>query len=160
MPEINGNLTIINLRDGGSLQLQFPEDINSEDRTNWESVDVAGTVKPLFFGNSEPRRYSFDDLCIDNTHSRESVEPVISKLQSWMRADDRNSSPPQLQIVTSGFNQRVVLTELSVRRDFFTPDGICLRVYLGMKFEELFSKGLQIEVTPRRRSGNSLSGRT
>lgn len=156
----NGNVTIINLRDGGSMKFQFPKNIKSDDRTNWESADVANGLKPLFYANSEPQRILFDDLCIDNSHTNESVEPTIIKLRSWMRSDDRNSSPPTLQIVTSGFNQRVVLTELSIKRDFFTPAGICIRVYLSMKFEEIPSNGMGIDVTPQRRSRNSLSGRT
>lgn len=156
----NGNVTIINLRDGGSIGFQFPENIKSDDRTNWEPYDVSNGLKPLGYANYEPQRISIDELCIDNSHTNESVEPTITKLRSWMRNDDRNPAPPALQFVTSGFNQRVVLTELTIKRDFFTPAGICIRVYFSMTFEEIRSAGMEIEVTPQRRSRNSLSGRT
>jgi hypothetical protein len=155
-----GNLTIINLRGGGAVKLQFPEEITSEDRANWNGADVANALKPLLFANVEPQKISISDLCIDNTRTNESVEPQIAKLRSWMRAGERDSSPPPLQIITVGFQQRVVLTELRARRQFFTPVGVCVRVYLTMTFEELQSAGVQMEVTPQRRSGNSLSGRT
>lgn len=155
-----GNLTIINLRDGGSIKLQFPEEIRTEDRTNWESPGVANALKPLLFANVEPQKIDIQDLCIDNTtKSNESVEPTIAKLRSWMRSGER-SSPPVLQLVTVGFQQKVVLTELQARRQFFTAQGVCIRVYLSMTFEELKSSGLQLDVTPQTRSGNSLSGRT
>ena len=156
-----GNITIINLRDGGSVKLQFPEDITSDDRANWNGADVANALKPLLFANAEPQKVSFSDLCIDNTtKNNESVEPTIAKIRSWMRAGERDSSPPPLQIVTVGFQQRVVLTELNTKRQFFTPEGVCIRVYLTMSFQELKSVGLQMDVTPKRRSGNSLSGKT
>lgn len=156
-----GNVTIINLRDGGSLKLQFPEEIGSEDRANWNGVDVANILKPLLFANTEPQKLTLQNLVIDNsTKGNGSVEPSIAALRSWMRAKEGESSPPPLQVITGGFQQRVVLTELNARREFFTPEGICIRVYLNLTFEELKTVGLQIDVTPNRRSGNSLSGRT
>lgn len=156
----NTGFSIINLRDGGEVRLLFPEEITSEDRTSWETADVAGGVKPLSFANSEPQKITINDLCMDNTRTNASTEPDIKTLRSWMRSDERNGSPPALQIVTSGWQQRVVLSELSVKRSFFTKEGVCVRAYLSLTFDEIPANGLAIETTTRRRSGNSLSGRT
>lgn len=157
-----GKLTIYNLRDGGEVRLHFPEEITTSDRTNWNGADVANALKPLLFANVEPQKISLKDLCIDNTRTNESVEPTIARLRSWMRAGgERESSPPPLQIITVGFQQRVILSELSARRQFFTTEGICIRVYLTMSFEELRGAAITpAQVSPKRRSGNSLSGRT
>lgn len=161
MANERGNITIINLRGGGSINLQFPEEIGSEDRANWNGADVANALKPLLFANDEPTKITLQNLVIDNTTTgNQSVEPTIVALRSWMRAAEGESSPPPLQLITAGFQQRVVLSELQARREFFTPAGVCIRVYLTLTFEELKQVGLQLDVTPNRRSGNSLSGRT
>lgn len=161
MPTENTGFSIINLTaGGGEVKLIFPEEVNTEDRSNWESVDVANALKPLFFANIEPQKITIDKLCIDNSHSLESVEPVIAKLRNWMRVKERESAPPVLQILTAGWQQRCVLTGMSVKRSFWTNNGICIRAYLNLTFEEYQTSGLQIEPTTRRRSGNSLSGRT
>jgi hypothetical protein len=153
-----GSLTIVNLRDGGSLKLRFPAEINTDDRTNWNSYDVAGGLKPLSFANVEPQNISFDDLVLDNSIIQESVEPTIEKLRGWMRPrSERDGSPPQLQIATVGWSQRAVLTSLQVRREFFTPAGTCIRAYLQISFEEISDPTRGVGGV---RSRNSLSGRT
>lgn len=155
----NTGFSIINLRDGGEVRLLFPEEVTTDDRANWEAADIAGGVKPLLFGNSEPQQIKINELCLDHTRTNQSVEPIIEDLRSWMRSNERAGSPPPLQIVTAAWQQRGVLSELAVKRAFFTKEGVCIRAYLSLTFEELGST-LQIETTIRRRSGNSLSGRT
>lgn len=155
----NTGFSIINLRDGGEVRLWFPEEINTDDSANWETADVAGGTKPSSFGNSEPQQISINDLCIDNTRTNASVEPTIETLNLWMRSDEKNGAPPDLMILTAGWQKRAVLTKLSVKRNFF-HEGVCVRAYLSLSFDALPSSGMQIEVTPRRRSGNSLSGNT
>lgn len=153
--------SIINLRDGGGeVRLLFPEEIETSDRANWQDADVAGGVKPIFFANSETQKISIRELCIDNTRTNESVEPTIEKLRSWMRPKGRESSPPVLQILTAGWQQRCVLTEMSVKRVFWTTGGICIRAFLTLTFEEIAGSGLQIDATTTRRTGNSISGNT
>lgn len=152
--------SILNLRDGGEVKLLFPEEINTDDRTNWVSVDVANSLKPLFFANTEPQKITIKNLCIDNTRTNESVEPTIEQLRSWMRPNMRDSSPPPVQILTVGWRQRCVLSGLNVKRSFATRNGIYIRAYLDLTFDELNARGLEIEATTTRRSGNSLSGRT
>lgn len=156
----NTGFLIVNLRDGGEVALLFPDEINTSDRTNWEKGDVAGGLKPLSFGNAEPQTVTINDLCIDHTRTNRSVEPTIETLREWMRAEPGKGSPPDLQLITSGWTQRGILTELSIKRNFFTPEGVCIRAYLSLTFDELPMRGLQIEPTPKRRSGYSLSGRT
>lgn len=156
----NTGFSIINLRDGGEVRLLFPEDIKTSDRANWEAADVAGGLKPLVFGNTEPQQINIGELCIDHTRTNRSVEPTIETLREWMRSSERHGSPPDLQIVTTGFQQRCVLSGLEVRRAFFTTEGVCIRAYFNLTFDELKMSGLQIEPTTRRRSGNSLSGNT
>lgn len=155
----NTGFSIINLRDGGEVRLLFPDAITTDDRTNWETADIIGGYKPLSFANIEPQKIKFDDLCVDHTRTNITVEPTIETLREWMRSNERNGSPPPLQIITSAWQQRGVLSELSVKRAFFTKEGVCIRAYLTMTFDELQMSGLQIE-PGRRRSGNSLSGRT
>lgn len=156
----NTGFTIINLRDGGEVRLLFPGEINTEDQTNWEAADVAGGLKPLSFGNVEAQKITINDLAIDKTREGASVEPEIETLRKWMRSNEQNGSPPALQIVTVGWQQRCVLSSLNVKRSFFTKEGVCIRAYLSLTFDELRSSGLQIETTTKRRSGNSISGRT
>lgn len=156
----NTAFTILNLRDGGEIKLLFPQEVNTEDRANWHDVDVAGGVKPLFFANVEPQKITISELCIDNTQTNESVEPTIEKLRSWMRPKERQSSPPVLQILTVGWQQRCVLSGLNVKRSFATKPGVYIRAFLTLTFEEVSNAGLQIDTTTTRRSGNSISGRT
>lgn len=132
-----GNLTIINLRGGGIIKLQFPKEIGTDDRSNYEAADVASDLKPLSFANAEPRRIVLDELVLDNTRTNASVEPTILTLRSWMRPKTGEGSPPELQIVTVDFSQKCVLTELSAKRTFFTKPGVCIRAYLQLSFDEL-----------------------
>ena len=152
--------SIINLRDGDEVTLLFPEEINTDDRTNWEDADVAGGLKPLFFANVDSQKIMIRELCLDHTRTNESVEPTIEKLRSWMRPSERESSPPPLQVLTAGWKQKCVLTDLSVKRSFWTGNGICIRAYFTFTFAELPGNSLQIDATNTRRSRNSLSGRT
>lgn len=156
----NTGFTIINLRDGGDVRLLFPEEITTDDRANWNAADVASGVKPLSFGNTEPQQITIDNLCIDYTRTNESVENEIETLRKWMRPNARNGSPPDLQVITAGWQARVVLSGLNVRRNFFTKEGVCIRAYLSLTFDELPPSGLQIETTTKLRSKNSLSGNT
>lgn len=156
----NDGFLIINLREGGSVKLLFPNEIGTEDKTNWEAADVTGGLKPLSFANSETQKITIQEVAVDNTRTNVSVEPTIEKLRAWMRSSPKTGSPPPLQIITTGWQQRCVLSGLTVKRAFFTKTGICIRAYLSLTFDELQSTGLQVEVTPARRSGNSLSGKT
>lgn len=156
----NGTLTIINLRSGESLKLRFPKEIETSDETNWNDFDVAGGLKPLCFANFEPQQITIDELCLDNSHTLESVEPTIAKIRALMRIKGNESSPPMLQIITAGIQFRAILSDLRVRREFFTPAGVCLRAFLSLTFDEMQSNGLQIDATTQIRSGNSLSGNT
>ena len=159
MDQADGFL-IINLREGGSVKLLFPNEISSDDRTNWEAAEVAGGVKPLAFANVEAQKITIEEVTLDNTRTNQSVEPTIEKLRSWMRSSAATGSPPPLQIITTGWQQRCVLSGLTVKRAFFTKPGVCIRAYLSLTFDELQSGGLQADVTPNRRSGHSISGKT
>jgi hypothetical protein len=151
-----GSVTIVNLRDGGQMKLQFPKEINTEDRANWEAADVASDLKPLSFANNDPQQITLEELVLDKTRTNASVEPEIETLRSWMRAKKGEGSPPELLVATVGWNQKCVLTDLSVRRTFFTPDGVCIRAYLQVVFGELKQSGRSIGNTGVQRG---LSGR-
>lgn len=155
----NTGFSIVNLRDGGEVRLWFPKEIATQDRTNYEAADVAGGMKPLSFGNVEPQQITINDLCIDHTRTNRSVEPTIETLREWMRGSEQNGAPPDLQIITVGWQSRAVLSGLDVRREFFVG-GVCVRAYFNFTFDELKTNELQIQPTTRRRSGNSISGRT
>ncbi len=139
--------SIINLRDGDEIDLLFPEEINTDDRTNWEEADVAGGLKPLFFANADPQKITIRELCVDHTRTNNSVEPVIETLRSWMRPKERESAPPPLELITAGWKQKGVLSELGVKRQFWTKDGVCIRAYLDLTFNELAVGGRQRIVT-------------
>jgi hypothetical protein len=129
--------SIINLREAGEVRLLFPQEIKTDDRSNWQDADVAGGLKPLFFANTEPQRISVDELMIDYTRTNASVEGEIETLRSWMRPQNNQSSPPPLLVLTKDWQARCVLTEMNVKRSFFTKEGVCVRAYLSLSFEEI-----------------------
>ena len=159
----NGTIQLINLRQGGAVKLLFPENINTSDRANWESADVAGGLKPLSFANSEPQKIRFDEILLDNTRTdriNQSVEQTIEKLRTWMRPAQGDGAQAELQIITAGWKQKCVLSSLEVKRGSFTKAGVCLRAYLSLEFDELKDDNRNIGGTNVAvGGGNSISGR-
>lgn len=133
-----GQLTIINLTGGGTFVFKrFPAEIGTEDAANWETIDVSGGTKPLFFGNNEPQEVTIEDVMIDNTDTNQSIEPELEQLRALMQPSGNSGTPPALQIMTAGFKQRVVLKGLRIARNFFTPAGVAIRAQLGLTFTEV-----------------------
>ena len=132
-----GFVTILNLRDGGSIDLRFPEKIRNDDAINYEEQDVAGGVKPLDYANRNPQEIVLDNLVLDNTLTNKSVEPELQKLRKLCETDPKHGDPPPLQLVTAGWDARVRLTNLSVERERHTSSGECLRARLQITFKEL-----------------------
>lgn len=144
--------SIINLREAGEVRLLFPAEIKTDDRANWQAADVSNAVKPIFYANNDGQKISIDELTLDYTRTNASVEDGIETLSSWMRpqiGDAAGAPPPPLLILTKGWQARAVLTEMSVKRSFFTKEGICVRAYLSLSFEEI--KVARLDATRPRR---------
>ncbi len=135
---------IINLLTGAKIILPiFPNEIETQDSANWEEIDVTSGLKPLLYANRQPQELSFDAV-IDNTKQGNSVEPEIQKLRECLMSSaelngvvGNNNAPPPLQIMTAGFQQRVVLKDLTVNRNFFTTAGVAIRANISLSFWEL-----------------------
>lgn len=146
-----GKLVILNLRDGGNIKLRFPEQVSSEDAVSYEESDVAGGLAPLSYINSQPQETTLEKLLIGNPVGSDSVEPEIKKLRDWMRPREGEGSPPPLQIVAQDWTMRGVLVRLSTNREFFTPQGVCIRAYLTLTFREI--PGLTAQTGGKRLGG-------
>lgn len=139
---VQGKLTIINLLTSARITLPlFPTEIDTQDSANWEEIDVASGVKPVVYGNRQPQEISFEAV-FDNTRTNNSIEPDVQKLRELLmtkvevNAVRNSNSPPPVQILTAGFQQRCVLKDLKVTRNFFTKAGVAIRANIGLTFLE------------------------
>lgn len=138
MPTLNSHaLIILNVRSGERVSLWFPERLTSSDSINFESLDVAGGAKPAFYANREAQEIELENLTIDGTGTNKSIEPLIEQILNWRETDSRFGSPPPLQILTADSALKVVLTSASIEREFYSPEGVCLRARVSLTFTEL-----------------------
>lgn len=129
-------LTIINLdqADGEFIFEYFPNAVNSTDRANWNPQDTTTGVKPLFYGNREPRLVDFPELYIDSTDTGLSLSETITELQNLQVETEETGVPPTLLAVWGDRRFRCVLEELAIDEEFFNVDGhpTRIKVRLGL----------------------------
>lgn len=125
-------LALINLENQQAFTFQFfPADVQATDRANWQAQETTIGVKPLFYGNREPRVLNFPELWLDNTDTNESLTPQIKELRSLMEETEKGT-PPALLAAWGDRNERCVLQELSIEEKFFTSDGYPIRVRVAV----------------------------
>lgn len=133
------NLQLFNLDDplgGGDFEFRrFPREISTDDQTNWEEQDVAGSVKPLLYANVEPQKIEIQEVWLDSA-TNESVLPDIERLRALMRPG-RNGAPPRLQLVCGDWSAVVVLRSLKAERTRFTSANVQTRARLSLTFCEV-----------------------
>lgn len=135
-----GTLTLLNLIGSEAIEFAtFPTQIQTEDGTNWDEIDVASHTKPLVYANRNPQQVTIDDLLLDGKLSNQSVESQIEQLRDLMKEGD-NGMPPPLQVLTEGWSQRVVLKDMRVTREFFKESGAVTRARVSLTLLELQSR--------------------
>lgn len=147
------DLQLINLDDpsggGDFLFHYFPCEIGSQDRANYEALDVAGFVKPISYSNTEPQIIEFPEVWLDTSDADEgyvdqafSVLPDIERLRALMRrpaaaGGELADAPPRLQLVIGDWTPSVVLVEMRADRKRFTSQNIQNRAILSLTFWEV-----------------------
>lgn len=141
----------------------FPTEIASEDGANWEQQDTMGGVKPLMYANRNPQQITIDELWLDRTETNESVTPDIEDLRSLMREAiyGARTHPPLLLFACGDWKQKCVLQSLSVKRQFFSKDGIPLRAQVSLTLLEVQeverpARSMNTNRIPSRRRGPNL----
>lgn len=130
-------LILINLENQGAFTFRFfPQTVATTDRANWSAQETTIGVKPLFYGNREPRRIDFPELWFDNTDTNESLTPTIKELRMLFEETEKGT-PPALLAGWGDRNERCVLEELSIEEQFFNTNGEPLRARIRMSLIQL-----------------------
>ena len=142
-------MALINLENQGAFVFQFfPANLRTQDRANWQPQETTVGVKPLLYGNREPRRIEVPELYLDNTDTNESLTEQIKELRGLMEETDKGT-PPALLAVWGDRNERCVLEELSIEEQFFNADGEPTRVRINLGLIQLqpeFSESTGVRV--------------
>jgi hypothetical protein len=133
---------LVNLEGSGAFVFHyFPRVITMETRANWSPQNVTSGVKPLYFGNREPMRLSFEEMWLDKTTLRQSIESEIAALQA-LQAETERGTPPALQAIWGERAVRCVLEDLRIEIQLFdTDDGFPLRARVSMALLQLQENG-------------------
>jgi hypothetical protein len=130
-------LVLINLENQGAFTFQFfPSSVTTSDRANWTAQETTIGVKPLFYGNREPRKIDFPELWFDNTDTNESLTPTIKELRALFEETEKGT-PPALLAGWGDRNERCVLEELSIEEAYFNADGEPIRARIQMSLVQL-----------------------
>jgi hypothetical protein len=147
-----GNFVLINLEgpDPNAMAMFvfdfFPSKIQSTDRANWEAQDTTIGVKPLFYGNREPRKLSVTELVLDATDTiGDSITPQINALRN-LQVETRNGTPPALLAVWGDEQLRCVLEEVQIERQFFDKRGMPTRAQVSLQLVELQEEGAATQI--------------
>jgi hypothetical protein len=129
-------IALIDLYSSNAWVFQFfPPGISTEDRANWEPQNVTIGTRPLFYSNREPQRITISDVLL-NSDSEESITKDIEELRALMKETDRGSPPPLL-FICGDWQERVVLEELRIEKQFFDPQANLLRARVSLTLLEL-----------------------
>jgi hypothetical protein len=127
---------IINRATGDAFTFQFtPQSVKNAGRANWNEQEVTAGIKPLVYGNSDPRRISFAEVMLDASDADESLAGDLALLRSLMAEADR-STPPELIYIRGGEQLRCVMTELEWDEVRFNRQGDPTRVKVSLTLIE------------------------
>jgi phage protein U len=79
-------------------------------------------LKPLLYGNREPKRISVDELLLNGTEKNRSIRREITGLLALQEETERGT-PPILGVVYGDYQQRVVLEEVDITEKQFLRSG-------------------------------------
>lgn len=129
---------LVNLTNQDSFVFQyFPKENRTNNRSNWNPQETTVGVKPLLYGNRDPRQLEFHELYLDNTETNESLTPDLKKLRALMEETEGRGTPPPLLAIWGDRNERCVLEDLTIEEIFFNTDGSPTRARISMTLLEI-----------------------
>jgi hypothetical protein len=141
---------LINLEGGGSFFFDyFPREIQTTDRANWEPQDTTIGTKPLFYGNSDPRRISIPELLLDRSKSSESIKQDIVVLLALKQEIPKLGRPPALLAIWGDEEHRCVLEEVTITRNWFSAEGNPERAKVSLQLLQLQEERESVDVVVR-----------
>jgi hypothetical protein len=158
------DLQLINLSDpsgAGDFRFHFfPAEISTQDKANYESLEVGGFVKPFSYANTEAQVIEFPEVWFDTSDADEgyvdqafSVLPDIERLRALMRRPERAGgeladAPPLLQLVCGDWTPTVVLVEMRTDRKRFNHQNVQNRAKLSLTFWEVRDAATRASAAP------------
>lgn len=127
----------------------FPRSIIQESHANWHTASVTSGVKPLVSSNREPLRIVIDELWLDKTDTNESIRPDIVSLQVMQVENPKTGRPPLLLVCWGETMEVVVLENLRIEENFFTPEGDPLRARVSLVLLEHQEQNERVDVVIR-----------
>lgn len=126
--------TLVNVYKHESWEFSyFPTEIETASEANWEPQSTTIGVKPLFFSNREPISLTVNDLLLDGSLSGTSITPQIKRLRA-LQEETAKGTPATLIALWGDRQETVVLKTLTIREDFFAPEGFPLRARVSLTF--------------------------
>jgi hypothetical protein len=144
-------LALVNLTNQDSFVFQFfPNEDRSTDRANWDPQETTIGIKPLFYGNREPRLIEFRGLYLDNTETGESLTPEIRKVQDLLEETEDGGTPPPLLAIWGDRSERCVLQDLTIETVLFDTEGQPIRTRMEISLLQLQPEGetTRVRVAP------------
>lgn len=158
------DLQLINLSDpsgaGDFLFHFFPASISSQDKANYDSLEVGGYVKPFAYANTEAQVIEFPEVWLDTSDADGgyvdqafSVLPDIERLRALMRRPERPGgeladAPPLLKLIVGDWAPTVVLVEMRADRKRFSSQNIQNRAVLSLTFWEVRDPATRPSASP------------
>ncbi len=131
-------LVLINLANQDAFTFRFfPESVRTTDRVNWEAQETTIGIKPLFYGNREPREIEFEELWFDSTDTNESLTTELKSLKALLDELEETGRPPILLAAWGDRHERCVITDLSIEEVFFHDDGHPMRAKVSLSLLQL-----------------------
>lgn len=111
------------------------------DKANWQPQETTVGVKPLFYGNRDPRKITVSDLYLDGTETDTSLTGDLDDLRALMEEKDDTGSPPPLLAIWGERKERVVLENLTVDEVLFNQAGNPIRAKVALDLTQLQPDG-------------------
>jgi len=144
---------LINLEGAGSFFFDFfPKEIQTTSRAVWEPQDVTIGVKPIFYGNRDPKRISVPEVWLDRSDTGdpgESIKDDIANLESLQAEDPKLGRPPALLAIWGDEQFRCVLEEVTISRKWFSSEGNPQRASVSLQLLELQEESESVDVVVR-----------
>jgi Contractile injection system tube protein len=133
---------LINLINQDAFVFQFfPNEVRSNDRANWIAQETTIGVKPLFYGNREPRKIDVQDLYLDNTETNESLTDDLNRLRLLLEETEDRGAPPPLLAAWGDRQERCVLEDLTIDEVLFNTAGEPVRARIVLQLLQIQPDG-------------------
>jgi hypothetical protein len=141
---------LINLEGAGDFFFDlFPREIQTTDRATWEPQDVSVGVKPLFYGNRDPKRISIPEVFLDRADEGASIKPDIDALLALQVEIPKLGRPPALLAIWGDEEIRCVLEEVTINRRWFSSEGNPQRAAVSLQLLQLQEEREAVDVVVR-----------